>query len=1043
MYRPVNPKTNFPQQEEEILAFWQENQIFKKSLDQRADATLFTQYDGPPFATGLPHYGHLVQSALKDTFPRYYTMKGYHVPRRFGWDCHGLPVEYEIEKELGISGKSQIEDFGVANFNEKCREVVLRYAGEWRKYVTRLGRWVDFDDDYKTMDADFMESIWYVFQQLWKKKLVEEGHYILPYCPRCSTVLSNHELNLGGYKDVTDQSASVRFRSLNEKNTYFIAWTTTPWTLPSNLALAVGPDIDYVKVKDTQGVHYILAKNRIDHYFEEGKFSLIWTKKGQQLAGMQYEPLFDYFSNLASVGAFCVFVGDYVTAESGTGIVHTANGFGEDDYNLLKDTQIPTVSPIDAECQFTSEIPEYEGRFVKDCDKDILAHLHEEGKLVKKENYLHSYPHCYRCSHPLIYRAISSWFVRVPQIRDRMLAANAQIQWIPGHLKEGRFGKWLANARDWAISRNRFWGNPIPIWRCQNCDQTTVIGSRKELKERSGQDPADLHKHHVDQITFSCGACGGTMQRITEVFDCWFESGSMPYAQNHYPFENEKIFEENFPADFIAEGIDQTRGWFYTLTILAAALFDRPAFKMCVTTGLVLAADGRKMSKSLRNYTDPLEVVNQYGADSTRLYLLSSAVTRGDDLKFSEDGIKEILKSVIIPFWNAYSFFVTYANIDNFQPTGNISELDHPLDHWIVSSSWRLVMQIDEAMGDGEVHKAIHAIIQFIDELNNWYIRRSRRRFWKSENDEDKLHAYETLFFVLTTLTKVSAPFLPFLSEAIYQNLKLESSPQSVHLCDWPVVPKSARDFLLEDKMALAMQAVAMGHSLRSLHNLKNRLPLQRVYVVSRDSVQRGILSEMSAILAEELNVKQVEIQDNEEQLVTYQAKANYRVLGGILGPDMNVAAQAISHLTQEQIQGILSGAIIMITFDGKTHKKLEIDQTKVAILREEKENFKAINEGTLTVALDTQITQELLDEGAMRDLVRAIQNLRKTQDLQVSQRIKLWVHGPVDVERVYKEFSNIICDETLTSELLWQHHPSAIAVDCGDHQAHIMLEKN
>lgn len=1040
IYRPVDPRVNFAQQEEEILLFWQQEDIFEKSLVQRQGRPLFTQYDGPPFATGLPHYGHLVQSALKDTFPRYYTMKGYHVPRRFGWDCHGLPVEYEVEKELGISGKSEIERFGVANFNEKCRQTVLKYSHEWQRYVSRLGRWVDFENDYKTMNPDFMESIWYIFKQLWEKKLVQEGYYILPYCPRCSTVLSNHELNLGGYKDVTDQSASVRFKSLDEENTYFVAWTTTPWTLPSNLALAVGPDISYVKVPDSSGVCYILAESRLNAYYPDTELEILWRKTGRELAGMHYEPLFSYFAHLAQQGAFQIFTGDYVTDGDGTGIVHTANGFGEDDYNLLKDTGLPTIAPVDAECRFTSDIPEYTGRFVKDCDKDILSRLKDEGKLVKKENYLHSYPHCYRCDYPLIYRAISSWFVKVPALHDRLLAANEQIRWIPAHLKKGRFGKWLACARDWAISRNRYWGNPIPIWRCDSCDEVQVIGSRQELKEKSGQCPEDLHKHFVDDITFEC-SCGGKMHRVSEVFDCWFESGGMPYAQNHYPFENKEIFEENFPADFIAEGIDQTRGWFYTLTALAAALFEKPAFKMCVTTGLVLASDGRKMSKSLRNYADPLDVVHQYGADATRLYLLSSPVSRGDDLRFSEEGIKDILKSTIIPLWNAYSFFVTYANIDNFSPKG-MQNLDHPLDYWVISSTWRLVEEIDNFMQQGGLYKAIQSIIQFIDQLNNWYIRRSRRRFWKSDNDSDKMDAYETLYFVLFTLIKVAAPFLPFVSEMIYQNLKTPADPQSVHLCDWPAMPSDARNLDLENKMALAMKAVAMGHSLRSAHNLKNRLPLQRVYVVSRDPAQRAVLSEMSNILSEELNVKQVEIQDNEENLVTYHAKANFRVLGAQLGEDMKVAAAAIAKLNQDQIRAILEGSVLIIPFDGKNSRQLKLDKDNILVMREEKGNFKALNEDMLTIALDTHITQELLDEGAMRDLIRGIQNLRKTRDLAVTDRIHLWVHGNADVKRICDQLSVTIQQETLALDLSWGERANAVDADCGETVARIDLEK-
>ena len=663
MYKAVDPKVNFPRMEEGILEFWKNKGIFKKSIEQREGCDEYIFYDGPPFATGLPHFGHFVPGTVKDVYPRYQTMKGKKVDRRFGWDCHGLPVEYEMEKELGISGKKEIEDFGIAKFNESCRSIVLRYTKEWETIVTRMGRWVDFEHDYKTMDPDYMESIWWVVKQLWEKGLLYEGYYILPYCPRCSTVLSNHELNLGGYKEVHDPAITIKFKVDGEDSTYFLAWTTTPWTLPSNLALAVHNDVEYVKVSDS-GENYIMAKERLSAYYKnEDEYKIVWTKKGSELTGMSYEPLFSYFADAKEKGAFRVFPAEYVTTEDGTGIVHTAPGFGEDDYNTLKSTGVPTVCPIDGECKFTSEVPDYEGRFVKDCDKDIIARLKEEGKLVLRQQYLHNYPHCWRCSSPLIYRAISSWFVDIDKIKKKMLDANSQIYWMPSHLKEGRFGKWLEGARDWAISRNRYWGNPIPVWKCDSCSETDCIGSIKELEDKCGTRVEDLHKHIIDDLTYPC-KCGGTMKRVPEVLDCWFESGSMPYAQVHYPFENKEHFESHFPADFICEGLDQTRGWFYTLTILAAALFDKPAFKNVIVNGLVLADDGKKMSKSARNYTDPIEVVNQYGADALRFFLTNSAVVRAEDLRYSDESVKEILKTIIIPIWNAYSFFVTYANID-------------------------------------------------------------------------------------------------------------------------------------------------------------------------------------------------------------------------------------------------------------------------------------------------------------------------------------------------------------------------------------------
>ena len=729
MYKAVKQKIEFSAMEEKVLKFWEEGNIFKKSVAIRRDSEEYVFYDGPPFATGLPHYGNFVPGFIKDIIPRYKSMKGKMVERRFGWDCHGLPVEYEMEKELGISGKKEIEAFGIARFNESCRSIVLRHTKEWRAIITRLGRWIDFDNDYKTMDPDYMESIWWVIKELWSKGLLYEDYYILPYCPRCSTVLSNFELNLGGYIDVHDPAITVRFQLIDEPSTYFITWTTTPWTLPSNLSLALGADVEYVKVKDGEE-YYILARDRLSYYYKgEDEYKIVATHKGRELADKEYEPLFPYFEELRGKGAFKTRLGDFVTTDEGTGIVHTAPGFGEDDYQLLKNAGVPTVCPVDAEGRFTAEVSDYDGLYVKDADKEIIKDLKQQGKIVKHETYFHSYPHCWRCHSPLIYRAISSWFVNIGKIKDRMLTANAQIQWVPEHLKDGRFGNWLAGAREWAISRNRYWGNPIPIWKCESCEETVCVGSRYELEKKSGKSVTDLHKHFIDDITFPCTSCQGTMKRVPEVLDCWFESGAMPYAQCHYPFENKRHFEEHFPADFIAEGLDQTRGWFYTLTVLAAALFDEPAFKNVVVNGLVLAEDGKKMSKSEKNYTDPAEVVNKYGADALRLFLTHSAVVKAEDLRFSDSGVKDVLRNIIIPLWNAYSFFVTYANIDGIDPQGPPDNPENPLDQWIISESSRMIGEVTARLESYDVQKAIDPLVEFIDLLNNWYIRRSRRRF--------------------------------------------------------------------------------------------------------------------------------------------------------------------------------------------------------------------------------------------------------------------------------------------------------------------------
>ena len=1068
MYDSVEPKVDFPKMEEEVLAFWEKNDIFRKSIAQREGAEEYVFYDGPPFATGLPHFGHFVPGTIKDIIPRYKTMKGMKVERRFGWDCHGLPVENLIEKELGLNSKTDIERFGVAEFNEACRASVLRYVKEWRTIMTRAGRWVDFDNDYKTMESDYMESIWWVMKSLSEKGLLYEGHYILPYCPRCATVLSNHELNLGGYKDVHDPAITVKFKVTGAAplspaaklsgladgeaagkavgkavgkaagSTFLLAWTTTPWTLPSNLALTMGPDIEYVLVQDGTE-RYLLAEARLGAYYKKPEdYTVIWKKKGSELLGITYEPLFPYFASAAESNAFRTYPGDFVSTEDGTGIVHTAPGFGEDDQRVLKGTGVPTICPVDAECRFTAEVSDYQGLFVKDADKAIMERLKAEGKLVKREQILHAYPHCWRCSSPLIYRAVGSWFVDVQKIKGDMLAANDTIYWVPDHIKDGRFGKWLEGARDWAISRNRYWGNPLPIWKCPDCGKMTVVGSRAELKELSGVEATDLHKHFVDTITIPC-ACGGTMRRIPEVLDCWFESGAMPYGQNHYPFENKEFFDSHFPADFINEGLDQTRGWFYTLTILAAALFKKPAFRNCVVSGIVLAADGKKMSKSLRNFTDPMLVINKFGADALRLFLMHSAVVRADDLCYTDDGVREVLKSILIPLWNSYSFYVTYANIDASSPTGAPVNPSNPLDKWILSTAETLVEKVSAALDSYDMSKAIDPIVEFIDLLNNWYIRRSRRRFWRSENDSDKAEAYGTLYSVLRTVTLVAAPFMPFTTEAIWRNLRLQSDPESVHLADFPVPIAARKDETLEYKMAVVRRAVSMGRSLRYQYNVKVRQPLRTVELVTRDPEEKKVLLEMEEIVREELNVKSVVFRDNEEDLVEYQAKANFRVLGKELGKDMKLAAERIEALSQAEIQGLLDGAVLAVEIAGKT---VDLTTEKVEVRRLEKANLKVTNEGTLTVGLDTEVTEELSLEGDVRDLVRGVQNLRKESGFDVTDRISMRLAGSDRLKKAWEAFSEYVASETLATSVVWGEAGGMTDVEAGEESWRVSIVK-
>jgi len=808
--------------------------------------------------------------------------------------------------------------------------------------------------------------------------------------------------------------------------------------LPSNLGLALGPDIDYVLIEDSSAnCNYILAEARLPAYYKsENEYKIINRKKGAELAGIYYEPLFPYFKEVAGENAFRTVTGDFVSTGDGTGIVHIAPGFGEDDAKVLKGTGVPVICPIDAECRFTEEVTDYAGLFVKDADKAIMEKLKNEGKIVKRDQILHAYPHCWRCGQPLVYRAIGSWFVNVEKIKPDLLKANSEIYWVPEHIKDGRFGKWLEGARDWAISRNRYWGNPLPIWRCDDCGKIICIGSRAELKELSGVYPQDLHKHFIDEITVPCGEnkCGGTMRRVTEVLDCWFESGAMPYAQNHYPFKNKEYFESRFPADFISEGLDQTRGWFYTLTVLAAALFKKPAFKNCVVNGLVLASDGKKMSKSLRNYTDPMEIINNFGADALRLFLVNSAVVKADDLRYSDEGVKELMKNIILPLWNAYSFFITYANIDKVKPQEAPARPANPLDQWILSEAENLTEKVDSALNAYDLSRSVDPIIEFIDLLNNWYIRRSRRRFWKSENDTDKIEAYGTLYDVLKKLITVAAPFMPFTTDAIWQNLRNQEDPESVHLCDYPLLKKERRNLPLEFRMAAVRKAVSMGRALRSQYGIKVRQPLRVAELVTRYPDEKKALLEMVEIIREELNVKEVVFKDNEEDLVEYEVKANFRILGKELGKDMKAAAARIETLSQAEIVGLLEGASLSLDIpadeNGGSGRSFIITADKLDIRRNEKANLRVLNEGTLTVGLDTEITRELSMEGDIRDLIRGVQNARKEAGLSITDRISLTVFGSDSQKEAWDNFYTEVAAETLAVETKWAKTEKQIPLD-------------
>ncbi|MDP6728957.1 MAG: isoleucine--tRNA ligase, partial [SAR324 cluster bacterium] len=781
----VSNKIQFPDLEREILQFWREEQIFQKSIDQRPEDRPFIFYDGPPFATGLPHYGHLLAGTIKDVIPRYKTMRNFKVERRFGWDTHGLPVEYEVEQDLKLNGAEDIREFGVGNFNEACRSIVLRYTSEWRETVDRMARWVDFENDYKTMDRDFMESVWWVFKQLWDKGLIYEGVKVVPYSWRVATPLSNFEANLN-YKDTQDPSVTLRFRMLDAENTYILAWTTTPWTLPSNMALCAGPKLEYVRLclKET-GERYLLVASRVETYFEEGSYEIEERMKGTELKGRRYEPLFDFAQkNKPSENAWKIYNDDYVSDESGTGLVHLAC-FGEDDVRIFNREGIPIFDPVNEEGNFQEDMDFLSGLNVIEANRPISQKLKEKGLMFRQETIEHSYPFCWRTDTPLIYKPISTWFVNVESFRERMVEHNRKVHWVPGHIRDGRFGKWLENARDWAISRNRFWGTPLPVWKNEE-GETLCFGSVEELEKASGSKVPDLHKQHVDELVFEHQ--GKTYHRVTEVLDCWFESGSMPYGQQHYPFENKELFEANFPANFICEGLDQTRGWFYTLVVIAQALFDKPAFHNCVVNGLILAEDGKKMSKRLKNYPDPTKMLDQYGADAIRLYMLNSPAVRGEDLRFSEKGLIETTRTLLLPLWNALAFLTTYARIDGWEPTPENLEIsrNNPLDLWILSKLVGLIDEVRTQMDLYDLNRSVAPFVGFIDLLTNWYIRRSRRRFWKAGQGSDKLEAYATLFQVLRNLSRVIAPFVPFIADGIHRTLKLKGDPESVHLALFP-----------------------------------------------------------------------------------------------------------------------------------------------------------------------------------------------------------------------------------------------------------------
>ena len=1034
MFKPVSNKVNFPQMEEGVLAYWAEGDVFKKSLARNAGGQRYTFYDGPPFATGLPHYGHLLAGVIKDIVPRYQTMRGKYVERRFGWDTHGLPIEALAQDALGIAGAHEIKAYGIDKFNEQCRSMVLKYVGEWRKTVTRMGRWVDFDNDYKTMNPDFMETIWWVFKQLWDQGRVYRSHRIMPYSWKLSTPLSNFEAG-SNYKDVQDPTVTVRVRTIgipgdsglsgiSGSDVYLLIWTTTPWTLPENLAICAGANIDYVAVRDlTDDARpiYVMAKARLTHIFKkEEQYEVVAEFKGSALKGVEYEPMFPYFAEKRKEGAFRVLNDDYVTTDDGVGLVHIAPAYGEDDFRVCQEAGIKAFAdPLDSSCNFTDEVPEYAGRFCKDCDKDIIKRLKAEGKLVHQATITHSYPFCDRTDTPLIYRAIDAWYVKVEDLHDKLAANNATVHWMPEYVGDKRFGNWIKDARDWNISRNRFWGSCIPVWVNDDDPSDMIcVGSIAELEQLSGERVSDLHKHFVDKVVIRKD--GKTYHRTPEVLDCWFESGSMPYAQQHYMGDGDP--SAFFPADFIAEGLDQTRGWFYTLMLLGTMLFGKSPYRNVVVNGLVLAEDGKKMSKRLKNYPDPTKMLDLYGADAIRLYMIYSPVVRAENLKFSENGVKQVLRDLLIPWWNAYSFLVTYANVDGFADTEVcFPESDNVLDRWIVSSLETLVYDVTEAMDNYDLQRSVRPFVAFVEDLTNWYIRRSRRRFWKSQNDGDKLNAYRTLRYVLVQLCKVAAPFTPFIAEEIYRNLKGAGDPESVHLCDFPTANAGARDLALERDMAAVQTIVKLGRQLRVDNNLKVRQPLAKIRVA-------GANTRLDDLILDELNIKEVEYVADETTLCDVSFKANFKTLGRKCGPKMKAVAAAIA---------AMKGFSAPQTVEG-----VELTDEDVLVTRTPKAGMVVASEGAIVVGLETTLTPELVAEGNAREFMSHVQSMRKDADFEVTQRISVTVEADDEMKAAIEAHRDYVTAETLATSLEFATCGDAAAVDLNGHSTKIRVEK-
>ncbi|WP_213974180.1 isoleucine--tRNA ligase [Tepidanaerobacter acetatoxydans] len=1015
MFKKVESTMNFVPIEEKILDFWKREQIFEKSIENRKDAPNYVFYEGPPTANGMPHAGHVLTRVVKDLIPRYKTMTGYRVDRKAGWDTHGLPVELEVEKQLGISGKPQIESYGVENFIKKCKNSVFTYEEEWRKMTERVGFWIDMDNPYVTYHNTYIESVWWALKQIWEKGLLYKGNKVVPYCPRCGTSLSSHEV-AQGYKEVEDPSVFVKFPVAGKENTYFLVWTTTPWTLPSNVALAVKDTYTYVMVEQC-GERLILAEGRLETL--EGEYTIIDKFPGEKLVSLKYEPIFPFFEEEKDK-AYYVVTADFVTLEDGTGIVHIAPAFGEDDSRVGHEYGLPVIQPVDAQGKFTEKVSPWAGMFVKDADKGIIKDLKSRNILYKSQKYKHSYPFCWRCDTPLLYYGRSSWFIKTTAIRERLLEINKGINWHPEHIRDGRFGNFLENVIDWCLSRERYWGTPLNIWICDECGCQHAVGSIKELKDMSKQpiEDIELHKPYVDEVILKCPECGGNMKRVPEVIDCWFDSGAMPFAQFHYPFENEDYFNKHFPADFISEAIDQTRGWFYSLLVISTLLFDKSPYKNVLVMGHILDEKGIKMSKHKGNILDPWKVLNEQGADAMRWYLYVASPPWSPS-RFYQDAVSEAQRRFLGTLWNVYSFFVLYANIDEFDPRKySLDPKDRSeLDRWLLSRINSINKKIRQYMNDLDITDAARTMESLIDDISNWYVRRCRERYWKSEMDNDKIAAYLTLYEALVTFIKMAAPFVPFITEELYQNLVLTPYPEepaSIHLCDFPEVKEELIDEILEHKMELARKIVELGRAARNKGKIKNRQPLQKMMVQLRNFNDRELVLDLSDIIKEELNIKEIEYIDVAEEYFTYTVKPRFDLLGPKYGKLMSGIAKEIAAAEpMELIKRARENGQVAINVNGEN---ITILENELDIRAQDKEGFCAEGEGGYYVVLDTTITPELMLEGFARELVSKIQNMRKEAGFKVEDKIYLYYLGDDIIDEVLEKHGEEIKTDTLST---------------------------